>query len=108
ADGRPAAKLGLEPGPQAGALAVVASELRREPVPAERAGPFLDDEAGLAQQGEAPGHAGLRQSKNRGQLGHVERVPREHSEQPQPRRVPEEPEEGGWIGCHITKSTYID
>ena len=49
-----------------------------------------------------PGHAGLGEPEDAGELGHVEPIPRQHPQEPQPRLVAEQAEERGRL-FHIYK-----
>jgi hypothetical protein len=98
-------KLGFEERPE-WAEAVVA-EPWGETVIRVRPVTFLGDEAGVFEQPEMAGHAGLCQAEDTGQFRDVEAILREHAEEAQPRFVAEEAKERGGI-FHIHKSTLVD
>ena len=68
---------------------------------------FLADQAGVLEHAEMPRDAGLRQTEDSGQLGHVQPFAVEDAEQPQPGLVAEQTVERGGL-THIYKSTRND
>ena len=56
---------------------------------------LLDDQPGILQQAQVPGHAGLRDAEDARQLAHVEPLGRQQAQNPQPGVVAEQLEQAG-------------
>ncbi len=88
----------LELRPQRGgerrAVALV-EQPRRQPVVAEAAIALFRDEAGVLQETEVSGHAGLREAEDAGQLRDVQALGREDAQQAQARFVAQQAVERG-------------
>ncbi len=80
------------------------ADLRCDAIVREARLALLAHQAAVLEQAKVPRHAGLRNTKDSGQLGHIEPLEREESEQTQPRIVAKQPVERRRI-LHIYKST---
>ena len=100
-------ELGLEERGQRSRPVLPREKRRRGPEVGEAAFALLDDQPGILQQAEVPGHAGLGDPEDARQLAHVEPFGRQQAQNPQPGVVAEQLEQAGRLK-HIYKSTSID
>ena len=91
-------KLRFEDRPQR-AVAVLA-HARCQAVIAEGPASLFGHQTGIFQQAEVARDTGLRQAENPSQLGHVEAILSQHTQETEPRLIAEQPEEGGRL-LHI-------
>src|SRR6185503_5347660 len=90
-----------------GQRVVVAAEGGRQAVVAEPAVALLADQPGVLEHAEVARYARLRQAEHAGELGDVEALARQHSQQAQARLVAKQPIQRRRL-FHIYESTFID
>ncbi len=100
-------ELGLQERGERTGPVVAGGKRRGRPEVGEAALALLDDQAGVLEQAEVAGHAGLGDAEDPRQLADVQPLGREQPQNPQPGVVAEQPEQAGGL-CHIYKSTLID
>ena len=94
-------ELGLEERGQRSRAVLARQERRRRPEVGVAAFALLDDQPGILQQAQVPGHAGLRDPEDARQLADVEAFGRQQAQNPQPGVVAEQPEQAGGLCISI-------